>query len=197
MSKIQLKTDGKHYIKLIEKREKQLVDLTVLEEHEKQASKACVQAVQQYESVDRNDATANRQLAELLVERHIADEKYKQATERCSALVDDTARTFIDIVVELIHDNIDMLNRMDINGKQAFLAINEALPDDIFVDTNMGERDTVLHVHSGNRNKRVRRALQRIDSTTHIKCCSKQGHFIEKKRFLTDYANGKYVNTAR
>ena len=30
-----------------------------------------------------------------------------------------------------------------------------------------------------------------------IKCCNKQRHFIDKKRFLTDYANGKYVNTAR
>lgn len=182
MSKIQLKTDGKRYNQLIEKREKQLTDLAALEEYEKQASKACVQAVQQYESV------ANR---------HIADEKYKQATERCSALVDDTARTVIDIVVELIHDNIEMLNGMDINGKQAFLTINEALPDDIFVNTNMSERDTVLHVYSGNRNKRVRRALQRIDSTTHIKCCNKQGHFIDKKRFLADYANGKYGNTVR
>lgn len=197
MSKIQLKTDGKRYNQLIEKREKQLTDLAALEEYEKQASKACTQVVQQYESVDRNDAAANRQLAELLAKRHIADEKYKQATERCSALVDDTARTVIDIVVELIHDNIEMLNGMDINGKQAFLAINEALPDDIFVNTNMGERDTVLHVHSGNRNKRVRRALQRIDSTAHIKCCNKQRHFIDKKRFLADYANGKYGNTAR
>jgi hypothetical protein len=197
MSKIHLKIDGKRYNLLIEKHEKQLVDLAALGEYEKQASKACVQVVQQYESVNRNNATANRQLAELLAERHIADEKYKQATERCSALIDDTARTVIDIVVELIHDNIDMLNGMDINDKQAFLAINEALPDDIFVDTNMGERDTVLHVHSGNRNKRVRRALQRIDSDTHINCCNKQGHFIDKKRFLSDYANGKYGNTAR
>lgn len=198
MSKIKLKTDGKRYNQLIEKREKQLADLVALDEHEKQASKECSQAFQRYMDAAReNTAYAKQRLAELQADRNRAEENYRQATDRCFELVDETARTFIDVVVELIHDNIDVLDGMDANSKQVFLAINEALPDDIFVDTNMGERNAVLHVHGGSRNKRVRIALQRVNIGTHIMCCGKQDHFINKERFLADYDNGEYGNTAR
>lgn len=195
MDKIKLKTDGKRYNELIEKREEQLAKLATLEEHEDQADKAYEQAYQQYMSVIRDDsAVLNSQLVE-----HFADanEKLKQAVERCSELADETGRTFIAIVVELIHDNIDVLDGMDINSKQVFLAINEALPDDIFVDTNMGEINAVLSVHGGSRNKRVRMELQRIDHGTHILCCGKQDHFISKERFLADYEDGEYGDTAQ
>lgn len=201
MSKIQLKTDGKHYNELIEKREEQLAKLATLEEDEDQADKAYEQAyskaMRQYSNADRNDAAAKQQFTELIADADKANEKYKQAMNRCFEFVDETARTFIAIVAELIHDNIDTLDGIDVNSKQVFLAINEALPDDIFVDTNMGELNAVLSVHGGSRNKRVRAELQQIDYGTHILCCGKQNHFIDKKRFLADYESGKYGNTAR
>lgn len=201
MSKIQLKTDGKRYNQLIEKREKQLADLAQLEEQEEQADeayeKAYSQVMRQYGNADRNDAAAKQQFAERIADADIANEKYEQAMKRCCEFVDETANTFIAIVVELIHDNIDILNGMDVNSKQVFLALNEALPDDIFVDTNMGERNAVIHVHGGDRNKRVRIALQHVNLGTHIMCCSKQNHSIDKERFLADYENGKYENIAR
>lgn len=174
MSKIKLKTDGDRYNQLIEKKEKQLADLVALDEHEKQASKECSQAFQRYMDATReNTAYAKQRLA------------------------DETGRTFIAIVAELIHDNIDVLDGMDINSKQVFLALNEALPDDIFVDTNMGDLNAVLHVHGGSRNMLVRKELERIDYGTHILCCGKQDHFISKERFIADYENGKYGNAAR
>lgn len=198
MSKIKLKTDGDRYNQLIEKKEKQLADLVALDEHEEQASKECSQAFQRYMDAAReNTAYAKQRLAELQADRNRAEENYRQATDRCFELVDETARTFIDVVVELIHDNIDVLDGMDVNSKQVFLAINEALPDDIFVDTNMGERNAVLHVHGGSRNMLVRTELERIDYGTHILCCGKQDHFISKERFIADYENGKYGNAAR
>ena len=201
MTKIKLKTDGKHYNELIEKREEQLAELITLEKHEEQADEAYEQAysqaMRQYSNADRNDAAAKQQFAELMADADKADEKYKQAMKRCCEFVDETARTFIAIVVELIHDNIDVLDGMDVNSKQVFLALNEALPNDIFVDTNMGEINAVLSVHGGSRNKRVRAELQQIDYGTHILCCGKQDHFINKERFLADYENGKYGNAAR
>lgn len=201
MDKITLKTNGKHYNELIEKREEQLAELITLEKHEEQADEAYEQAysqaMRQYSNADRNDAAAKQQFAELMADADKADEKYKQAMKRCCEFVDETARTFIAIVVELIHDNIDVLDGMDINSKQVFLAINEALPDDIFVDTNMGELNAVLSVHGGSRNKRVRAELQQIDYGTHILCCGKQNHFIDKERFLADYESGKYGNDER
>ena len=201
MDKITLKTNGKHYNELIEKREEQLVKLATLEKHEDQADEAYEQAysqaMRQYSNADRNDAAAKQQFAELMADADKADEKYKQAMKRCCEFVDETARTFIAIVVELIHDNIDVLDGMDVNSKQVFLALNEALPEDIFVDTNMKERDTVLRVNGGERNKRVHIALQRINIITHIQCCGKHNHLIDKKRFLADYAMGKYGNTVR
>lgn len=198
MSKIKLKTDGDRYNQLIEKKEKQLADLVALDEHEKQASKECSQAFQRYMNAAReNTAYAKQRLAELQADRNRAEENYRQAVERCSEFADETGRTFIAIVAELIHDNIDVLNGMDVNSKQVFLALNEALPDDIFVDTNMGDLNAVLHVHGGSRNMLVRTELERIDYGTHILCCGKQDHFISKERFIADYENGKYGNAAR
>lgn len=198
MDKIKLKTDGDRYNQLIEKKEKQLADLVALDEHEKQASKECSQAFQRYMDAAReNTAYAKQRLAELQADRNRAEENYRQAALSSFALAEETGRTFIAIVAELIHDNIDVLDGMDINGKQVFLAINEALPDDIFVDTNMGEINAVLSVHGGSRNKRVRAELQQIDYGTHILCCGKQDHFINKERFLADYENGKYGNDER
>ena len=203
MSKIQLKTDGKRYNQLLEKREKQLAALAELEAYEKRASKACAQTIYEYTDADDMDDDdteyEDQQPVERIIDWHVAeaDAKYKQATKRCFELVDATAKTFIEVVAELIHDNIDVLDGMNINSKQVFLALNEALPDDIFVDTNMGEINAVLSVHGGSRNMHVRAELQRIDYGTHILCCGKQDHFINKERFLADYENGKYGNAAR
>lgn len=201
MSKIKLKTDGKHYNELIEKKEEQLTELVPLEEDEDQADKAYElaysKAMRQYTTVDMKDAAAKQHYNELIDDACIANEKYKQATKRCSELADETGRTFIAIVAELIHDEVDVLDGMDINSKQVFLAINKALPDDIFVDTNMGDLNAAITVHGSSRNMRVRAELQRIDHGTHILCCGKQDHFINKERFLADYENGKYGNAAR
>lgn len=201
MDRIRLKTDGKHYNELLEKREKQLADLSVLEKHEEQADeayeKACSQAMRQFETADMKNAAAKQRYNELIDDARIVNEKYEQAMKRCCEFVDETARTFIAIVAELIHDNIDVLDGMDVNSKQVFLAINEALPEDIYVDTNMGELNAVLSVHGGSRSKRVRMGLQRIDYGTHILCCGKQNHFIDKERFLADYESGKYGDTAQ
>lgn len=193
MAEIKLKTNGKHYNQLIEKREKQLVHLATLEEHEEQADKAYSQAFNRYMTV----AAASPQLAERLTDARMAYRKYRQATARCSEFAIETASTFIAIVVELIHDNIDMLDGMDVDSDQVFFALNEALPDGIFVDTDMGEFNAVLNVHGGSRNTRTRMTLQQFKHGTHIPCCGKQSHFIDKERFLTYYENGKYGNFAR
>lgn len=75
MSKIKLKTDGKRYNQLIEKKEKQLADLVALDEHEKQASKECSQAFQRYMDAAReNTAYAKQRLAELQADRNRAEE---------------------------------------------------------------------------------------------------------------------------
>ena len=59
MSKIKLKTDGKHYNELIEKKEEQLTELVPLEEDEDQADKAYElaysKAMRQYTTVDMKD----------------------------------------------------------------------------------------------------------------------------------------------
>lgn len=201
MDKITLKTDGKHYNELIEKREEQLAELITLEEHEEQADEAyeqaCSKAMRHFETADMKDAAAKQRYNELIDDARIVNEKYEQATKRCSEFAEETGRTFIAIVVELIHDNIDTLDGIDVNSKQVFLAINEALPDDIFVDTNMGDLNAVITVHGGSRNKRVRTELERIDHGTHILCCGKQDHFINKERFLADYEDGKYGDTVQ
>ena len=165
MSKIKLKTDGDRYNQLIEKKEKQLADLVALDEHEKQASKECSQAFQRYMDATReNTAYAKQRLAELQADRNRAEENYRQAALSSFALIEETANTFVAIVVELIHDNI-------------------------FVDTNMNERDTVLYVRGGNTNQRVRIMLNRGNIGTQLKFCGRQNHFIDKKRFLDNYGN--------
>ena len=193
MAGIKLKTDGKQYNQLIEKREEQLAHLATLEEHEEQADKAYSHAFQRYMTV----AAADPQLAERLSDARMAYKKYRQATARCGEFANEVASTFIAIVVELIHDNIDMLDGMDIDGDQVFFALNEALPDGIFVDTDMGELNAALHVYGGSKDTRARMALQQFKHETHIPCCGKQNHFIDKERFIAYYENEQYGNFAQ
>ena len=78
MSKIKLKTDGDRYNQLIEKKEKQLADLVVLDEHEKQESKECSQAFQRYMDATReNTAYAKQRLVELQADRNRAEANYR------------------------------------------------------------------------------------------------------------------------
>ena len=193
MNAIKLKTDGERFKQLVEKHEGQMKALLPFEEEKEKAHEASCQALREVmRAMEEYSAEAERSLPEL---ERIADEAEASCTQvyrRSMDLLDETVNTCIEIVVELIHDNIDTLDGMNINGKDVFLAINWALPEDIFVGTNMSKKDPVLYVKGSELSSDLCIELQPGNIKTHIMCCNKDGHFVDKSRFLADYENGVY-----
>ena len=193
MTVIKLKTDGERYKQLVEKHESQMEALVPFEEEKDKANEASRRALWDAMRAEEEDsAEAERRLPELEMIASEAEEVYTQACRSSSDLVDETVITCIEVVVELIHDNIDTLDGMNINSKAAFLAINWALPENIYVETNGLKCDPILYVRGSEISQSVGIGLQPSNIHTHIMCCNKDGHFVDRNRFLGDYVNGVY-----
>lgn len=193
MTVIKLKTDGERYRQLVEKHESQMEALVPFEEERDKTNEASRRALWDVMRAEEEDsAEAERRLPELERIANEAEEAYTQACRRSRDLVDETVITCIEVVVELIHDNIDTLDGMNINSKAAFLAINWALPENIYVETNRNKCDPILYVRGSEVSQSVSIGLQSGNIHTHIMCCNKDGHFVDRDRFLGDYANGAY-----
>lgn len=193
MTVIKLKTDGERYRQLVEKHERQMEALVPFEEEKDKANEASRRALWDAMRAEEEDsAEAERRLPELERIASEAEEVYTQACRRSRDLVDETVITCIEVVVELIHDNIDTLNGMNINSKAAFLAINLVLPENIYVETNGSKCDPILYVRGSEVNQSIGIGLQASNIHTHIMCCNKDGHFVDRDRFLGDYVNGVY-----
>lgn len=193
MTVIKLKTDGELREQAVEKHESQIEMLVPFEEEKDRANEASRRALWDAMRAEEEDsAEAERRLAELERIAGEAEEVYTQACRRSRDLVDETVITCIEVVVELIHDNIDTLDGMNINSKTAFLAINWALPENIYVETNGSRCDPILYVCGSEVSQSVGIGLQPGNIHTHIMCCNKDGHFIDRDRFLGDYVDGVY-----
>ena len=193
MTVIKLQTDGERYRQLVEKHERQMEALVPFEEEKDKANEASRRALWDAMRAEEEDsAEAERRLPELERIASEAEEVYTQACRRSRDLVDETVITCIEVVVELIHDNIDTLDGMNINSKAAFLAINLALPEKIYVETNGSKCDPILYVRGCEVSQSIGIGLQPSNIHTHIMCCNKDGHFVDRNRFLGDYVNGVY-----
>ena len=193
MTVIKLKTDGERYRQLVEKHERQMEALVPFEEEKDKANEASRRALWNAMRAEEEDsAEAERRLPELERIASEAEEVYTQACRRSRDLVDEAVITCIEVVVELIHDNIDTLDGMNINSKAAFLAINLALPEKIYVETNGSKCDPILYVRGCEVSQSIGIGLQPSNIHTHIMCCKKDGHFVDRNRFLGDYVNGVY-----
>ena len=193
MTVIKLKTDGERYRQLVEKHTSQMEALIPFEEDKDKANEASRRALWDVMRAEEEDfAEAERCLPELERIASEAEEVYTQACRRSRDLADETVITCIEVVVELIHDNIDTLDGMNINSKAAFLAINWALPEKIYVETNGSKCDPILYVRGREVSQSVGIGLQPGNIHTHIMCCNKDGHFVDKRRFVADYENGVY-----
>lgn len=193
MTVIKLKIDGERYRQLVEKHERQMEALVPFEEEKDKANEASRRALWDAMRAEEEDsAEAERRLPELEMIASEAEEVYTQACRRSRDLVDETVITCIEVVVELIHDNIDTLDGMNINSKAAFLAINLALPEKIYVETNGSKCDPILYVRGCEVSQSIGIGLQPSNIHTHIMCCNKDGHFVDRNRFLGDYVNGVY-----
>lgn len=193
MTVIKLKTDGERYRQLVEKHESQMEALVPFEEEKDKANEASRRALWDAMRAEEEDsAEAERRLPELERIASEAEEVYTQAYRRSRDLVDETVITCIKVVVELIHDNIDTLDGMNINSKAAFLAINLALPENIYVETNGSKCDPILYVRGREVSQSIGIGLQPSNIHTHIMCCNKDGHFVDRDRFLGDYVKGVY-----
>lgn len=191
MSHIDIKTDGTHYKQLVSLHEKQIDALKPYEEREKQAYDAYNRAVS--DTVMKTPADTDEQTDEFLRNELIATQKYRAAIENGRDASKRAVATAVELVAELIHDNIDTLDGECLNDKGVFLALNEALPDDIYVSTNKSTTDTVLYVEGGASSLRMAQYLNPNNGNTHIRPCRTDSDTIDKERYMNDYDQGLYT----
>lgn len=190
MTRIDIKTDGTHYKQLVGLHERQIEALKPYEEREKQAYEAYDKAI--CDSVMNTPADADEQ-TELLRNEENATREYRAAIENGRDASKRAVATAVELVAELIHDNIDTLDGESLNDKQVFLALNEALPDDIYVSTNKSTTDTVLYVEGGASSLRMAQYLNPNNGNTHIRPCRTDSDTIDKERYMNDYDQGLYT----
>ena len=190
MNRIDIKTDGTHYKQLVDLHERQIEALKPYEEREKQAYEAYDKAI--CDSVMNTPADADEQ-AELLRNEENATREYRAAIENGRDASKRAVATAVELVAELIHDNIDTLDGESLNDKQVFLALNEALPDDIYVSTNKSTTDTVLYVEGGASSLRMAQYLNPNNGNTHIRPCRTDSDTIDKERYMNDYEQCIYI----
>lgn len=190
MTRIDIKTDGTHYKQLVGLHERQIEALKPYEEREKQAYEAYDKAI--CDSVMNTPADADEQ-TELLRNEENATREYRAAIENGRDASKRAVATAVELVAELIHDNIDTLDGESLNDKQVFLALNEALPDDIYVSTNKSTTDTVLYVEGGASSLRMAQYLNPNNGNTHIRPCRTDSDTIDKERYMNDYEQGLYT----
>lgn len=190
MTRIDIKTDGIRYNQLVRLHEKQIDALKPYEEREKQAYETYDKAI--CDSVMNTPADADEQ-TELLRNEENATRKYRAAIENGRDASKRAVATAVELVVELLHDNIDTLDGESLNDKTVFLALNEALPDDIYVSTNKSTTDTVLYVEGGASSLRMAQYLNPNNGNTHIRPCRTDSDTIDKERYMNDYDQGIYT----
>lgn len=191
MTRIDIKTDGTRYKQLVSLHERQIESLKPYEEREKQAYKAYNQAVS--DSVMKAPADTDEQTDELLRNELIATQKYQAAVENGRDASKRAVATAVELVAELLHDNIDTLDGESLNDKAVFLALNEALPDDIYIATNKSTTDTVLYVEGGANSLRMAQYLNPNNGNTYIRPCRTDSDTIDKERYMNDYDQGLYT----
>lgn len=190
MTRIDIKTDGTHYKQLVGLHERQIEALKPYEEREKQAYEAYDKAI--CDSVMNTPADVAEQ-TELLRNEENATREYRAAIENGRDASKRAVATAVELVAELIHDNIDTLDGESLNDKQVFLALNEALPDDIYVSTNKSTTDTVLYVEGGASSLRMAQYLNPNNGNTYIRPCRTDSDTIDKERYMNDYDQGLYT----
>lgn len=189
MTRIDINTDGIHYKHLVHLYEKQIEALKPYEAREKQAYEAYDKAI--CDSIMNTPADAD-ELAELLRNEENAIREYRAAIENGRDASKRAVATAVELVAELIHDNIDTLDGESLNDKAVFIALNEALPDDIYISTNKSTTDTVLYVESGASSLRMTQYLNPNNGNTHIRPCRTDSDTIDKERYMNDYEQGLY-----
>lgn len=189
MSNIDINTDGTRYKQLVSLHEKQIEALKPYEAREKQAYEAYDKAI--CDSIMNTPADAD-ELAELLRNEENAIREYRAAIENGRDASKRAVATAVELVAELIHDNIDTLDGESLNDKAVFIALNEALPDDIYISTNKSTTDTVLYVESGASSLRMAQYLNPNNGNTHIRPCRTDSDTIDKERYMNGYEQGLY-----
>ena len=189
MSHIDISTDGTRYNQLVRLHEEQIRNLKQSEEPENQAYEAYDNAL--WDSLTNTSSDADEQ-AELLRKKEIAEQKYRAVVESGLDASKRAVATAVELVAELIHDNIDTLDGESLNNKAVSIALNGALPDDIYISTNKSTKDTVLYVEGGESSRRMRHCLRSSNRATHIRPCRTNSDIISKQRYLFDYYQGLY-----
>lgn len=189
MNHIDIKTDGTRYKQLVSLHEEQIRNLKQSEEPENQAYEAYDNAL--WDSLTNTSSDADEQ-AELLRKKETAEQKYRTVVENGLDASKRAVATAVELVAELIHDNIDTLDGESLNNKAVSIALNGALPDDIYISTNKSTKDTVLYVEGGESSRRMRHLLRSSNRATHIRPCRTNSDIISKQRYLFDYYQGLY-----
>lgn len=190
MSHIDIKTDGTHYKQLVSLHEKQIEGLKQSEETELQAYEAYDKAL--WDILTNTSANADEQ-AELLRNNETVAQEYRAAVENGLDASKRAVATAVELVAELLHDNIDILDGESLNDKAVSIALNGALPDDIHIFTNKSAKDTILYVEGGESSFRMRRYLRSHNKATHIRPCRTNSDIISKQRYMSDYYQGIYA----
>ena len=191
MSHIDIKTDGTRYNQLVRLHEEQIRNLKQSEESELQAYEAYDKALWDILTNTSADVDAD-ELMELLNKETVAPE-YRAAVENGLDASKRAVATAVELVAELLHDNIDILDGERLNDKAVSIALNGALPDDIHIFTNNRPKDTILYVKGGESSFRMRRYLRSYNKATHIHPCRTDSDIISKQRFMSDYYKGIYA----
>lgn len=191
MSHIDIKTDGTRYNQLVRLHEEQIRNLKQSEEPELQAYEAYDKALWDILTNTSADVDAD-ELMELLNKETVAQE-YRAAVENGLDASKRAVATAVELVAELLHDNIDILDGERLNDKAVSIALNGALPDDIHIFTNNRPKDTILYVKGGESSFRMRRYLRSYNKATHIHPCRTNSDIISKQRFMSDYYKGIYA----
>lgn len=194
MNRIEINTDGAHYKYLVRLHEKQIENLKQYEEREKQAAEARKLSVwDTLMSYNEAPADTAEQADELLHRQAQTEIEYRTAIKDGMEESTDAVATAVEIVAELLHDNIDTLDGERLNSKAVFLALNEALPENIYITTNKDTEDTILYVESGADSLRMCQQLQPCNTDTHIRPCRTDSDIISKQRYMSDYYQGVYA----
>ena len=193
MNSIKISTDGAYYKQLVRLHKEQIESLKQYEEREKKAAEARKLSVwDTLMSYKEAPADTAEQADELLRSQGQTELEYRAAIADGMEESTWAATTAVALVAELLHDNIDTLDGERLNSKAVFLALNEALPEDIYIATNKDTEDPILYVESGADSLRMCQQLQPCNADTHIRLCRTDSDIISKQRYLNDYDQGIY-----
>lgn len=193
MKHIDISTDGTGYKQLVRLYEEEIKNLKQYEEREKKAAEARKLSVwDTIMSYKEAPADTAEQADELLRRQTQTEIEYRTAIKDGMEESTEARITAVALVAELIHDNIDTLDGEHLNSKAVFIALNEALPENIYIATNKDTEDPILYVESGADSPRMCQQLQPCNTTTHIHLCREDSDIIDKQRFMNDYNQGEY-----